>query len=529
MTLSVRVGDQHITRLADDLTLSWGLHGPASVGVRFRDKIIRPKFPAFENVWVYDHKASTQWEGRLEDPGRSVDGEGQAWDMAAVGESARAADRMARLIYADESFETWRRDDTVADVQAPSATTEQGSFPDTGTPCLFMQFQPGTPIDSNSQARMVYDAFVDSGMEVGAFRFVTKGGATSTLHKMEVIRPGVVFYTRDLNTLGLTTELYTPTDMSGAAGALLDTIAVRQRYTGTATNQSSDLAWSGFGSIRVLGRRVNRNGTPLTLSRATHVLPHEVVEDLVGRLLVSYDRAGASIDTSSTYAIDHLAYHDGATAEQVLADLMGLVPEYYWQVGPDRGSGPTFTWRKWPTHIRYEFSLGDGLSLPGNDAELFNRCLVRYRTAKAAIRTIERTSVVPALDEAGLVRTHFIDLGDDVGSSANAIKAGDEFLAEHATPPVAGTLTVARKVYDHDLGRMVEPYEIRPGHLGRIRELADSAGDLNAADRDGKSVFRVMGMEYRQSTRNAVVELDAPPKTDEATLAAVVNRRERKR
>jgi hypothetical protein len=47
----------------------------------------------------------------------------------------------------------------------------------------------------------------------------------------------------------------------------------------------------------------------------------------------------------------------------------------------------------------------------------------------------------------GLHRQGFLDLGSDVGSSANATQTGTNWLADHANPTNAGTLTIARPMW----------------------------------------------------------------------------------
>jgi hypothetical protein len=129
------------------------------------------------------------------------------------------------------------------------------------------------------------------------------------------------------------------------------------------------------------------------------------------------------------------------------------------------------------------------------------------------IRHRERSLAVPLLDDAGLIRQHSIDLGTDAGSEANAIRAGDQYLAEHSVPLVAGTLRQVRRIYDRDTGMMIEPWEIKAGHLVRIRGVQARRDSLNATSRDGVTVARLVGREFDAQTRTAVLELDTPPMT----------------
>src|SRR3990172_9057007 len=71
----------------------------------------------------------------------------------------------------------------------------------------------------------------------------------------------------------------------------------------------------------------------------------------------------------------------------------------------------------------------------------------------ASIRRTRRTQVVDVLTDAGLTREALLDLGDDVGTSTNAQRAGDQFLAQHSSPLNAGALTIAEPILDIEAAR----------------------------------------------------------------------------
>ena len=549
MTLALRVGDRIITRLAEDLSFSRGLHGDAACSFRYRAPIGRGLFDPYANVYLYDFTGETQYEGRMEDPGRSVDGDGQLWAATAVGEQARASDQTAPLIYIDTDLSRWLREQAG---RAPSAGASAGELPSAeGTDALVMQFNPGQPIDGDSLIAMSYRAIQEADMEIGGIEYEVVDGIVSVNYEnlmSAVNESGSINTTVRRDTYSMTPVARSAT-LTDATPLPSGTTSIRlsgARTSGGATTVGSAANWAGFYNMVIKAVRYNLDGTLDTVSgnyaQGRGVFAHEAVTDVLARYLSdAYDVPNADIDTTSTFEIDQLAYPDGITAAKLFEDLMALDPAYYWQVGPSNASGkPTFTWRKWPEHVRYEASMRDGLDLPGNDAERFNRVTVRWKDRRGRIKTqtydagttISGTVVptVPELDAAGLVRSPEIqDLADEIGSQADADKFAAEYLLDHGTPPAAGTLTVARKIWDNDKGRLIEPYEIMPGHLLRVRELATEAGDLSTTSRDGRCVFRVTGMEYRQESRAATVELDAPPKSDEVTLAVEVSKRSRKR
>jgi hypothetical protein len=170
-----------------------------------------------------------------------------------------------------------------------------------------------------------------------------------------------------------------------------------------------------------------------------------------------------------------------------------------------------FEWREWPTTVAYDASTVDGYSSTGSAEGLNNQVVVRYHGGLGPTKTEQASQVVPELTDAGLTRNGYRDLGDEVGSLANATRAAQQFLTDHATAPNAGRLTVSRPIFDHDLGRMVDPWEIRPGKLIRVRGILASSDALNATSRDGVTVFKVIGVDYDTSSASATLELDSQP------------------
>ena len=225
-----------------------------------------------------------------------------------------------------------------------------------------------------------------------------------------------------------------------------------------------------------------------------------------------------------------MAYPDGVSAREVLEDLMALEPAHYWTTGPDvTGNGYQFWWKTWPTSVRYEATLEDGGDFPTTTSEIYNNVLVRWYDRRGRSRTTPRTSACPILDDAGLTRQAILDVSNELGSISNAQRIGDNFLAAHKYPPNAGTLNVARPIRDLTTGRMVQPFEIEPGELIRVRGVESYPDSLNASSNDGQTVFRIWAMQYTADVNTAQLELDSYPRTTAQALAKLQRRRERKR
>ena len=549
--LSVRVGGASISRRVDDLMFRKTVHGTAEIGFNFAADLTADEFDAYERVYVYDGTtADTIAEARLEEPGRTLDDQGQRWDASAIGEVARATDRAVSVIYVDSTFDGFEQTASTPASRSVGVSTVPTPGDTPGPDALVMQFSPGNPIGNGATAGMFYYRFANIGERIGGFGYDHWDGSTNSRYRDQALTrnsvTGGAWETARNTIWSATRDPITPASAGSQFTAGADILNLRiQRVAGGATVIRADNVWGAFVDVWVRGLLKDQHGTDITGAGAYsngYVLAHEVVADLLGRGVLPYDADSAVIDATATHQFDQLSWPNGATVEQILEALMEMLPDYYWQVGPrDRVTGKSsFTWRKWPTNVRYELSLRDGVNLPGADADRYNRVTIRWVDKRGQTRTRTYSAgttiagvfvpPVPELDAAGLVREpELIDLSDETGSDGNADQAAVEFLLAHGTPPASGTVQVAGKCYDNDLGRYVQPYEIEPGHLGRIAELGDSADDLAATARDGKSVFRIVSMTYTASENSTSLELDAPQRDDQTLLAKLISKREPKR
>lgn len=485
----------------------------------------------FAKVYVYDGRnGNTLWEGRLEDPGRGSGSNGEIWAVTAVGPSAHARDITAPVLYVDTTYDGWERSRFNTSSISTTTTSEVPGTDD--LPALNIGFASGASVPVGQVADMVYRRALYAGQHLARVRFDFVSGVTTTTYSNQLVfRTGTglpsLTVTRAFNT---TSNLIAANLSDGIA--LTDNIVSVRTSRNTATATGTDVTNTFFSNVSVRAVLKNADGTDNNDTAGytdNDIDCSEVVADLLGRVLPLYDGANATIETS-TPNMTQLAYPDGATAADILDDLLVFDPSFYWaawESNPDNGKY-RFEFIPWPTGVRYEADTDEGFDSPGSAADLYNQVDVRWRLSDSKIYHVIRTQTVPELDAAGITRRAFIDLSSELGSAFNAQTAGDNFLKEHASPPNAGTLTISKPIMDNGTGRMTYPWELVPGHLIRVRGVNPRQDALNPSDRDGITIFRIVSTEYNVGTGQATLELDTYSRTVARALANLSTNRVRK-
>lgn len=490
----------------------------------------------YGDVYIYDGRsAKTVWQGRLEDPGRASSAAGEVWKITAVGPSAHAKDRVLPVVYVDQNFDWWRpyNQNTVAGNITIKPASDTGN-----TGSMIFHCPRGTLAVANGyRLGMQYNAFVETGQKIGRFSYSWDSGVTDADWQIRVrTGPGnltLVESDIDFNTAGGTDAKVITTDFTNTHYLISMTI----ERVGANQTPANDDTWGSFGSIVLRGTVYGASGSEDTAGAsysANTILASTVVNDLLGRVLSDFDGANASV-TATSYAIDQLAYPDGASAWEILNDLMLFESGYYWGAWEETSTGKNrFEWKAWPTTIRYEANVYDGFDSPGSAAQLFNAVNVRWKDNFGRIRKNTRTQTVAELTAAGITRTAFIDISDVFGSTLNADRVGDQFLSEHSTPPNAGTLKISRPISDRVGGTnstpgMVHPWEIQPGYLIRVMGVKPRLDALNATTRDAVTIFKIISVDYDAASNTATLELDSQSKALTRLLSPPTFASERRR
>jgi hypothetical protein len=535
LPLSVRLVTSRIDRYvtADLRSLrfqSVAVGGFASLQMSLdRPLALRPdEIAYYGRVYVY-YGPRTVWEGRLEDPGRSAGRDGQVWDLVAVGPAAHTLDRTIPYIAADRRLDSW----TVGGAStSPSYLRIDKRVDEDGTAVIQVQAPSGVTFLAGAAGLVTYPAIADAGQQLGRVNVSWRSGFTSASNDARLGTSIGSGATTAVETDVVSVTSGTLTGSRGGANPITaghDT--ARLRFQRNTTNQAGgDTVWLEFTNPAVRSLLKDRTGADITSGySADTVLLSELVADWLGRYLPLYDGATAQIATTS-YAIQQLAYPDGATVGQMLADGLVLEPGYRWGAWESNSAGLyRFEFGAWPTTVRYEADITDGYTSTGSADGLYNEVRVVYMGADGQTKTTVRTSSVPDLTAAGLTRTHLLDLGTKIMSLADAQRAGDQFLAEHQYAPNAGRLTLARPILDLQRGCMVMPWEIVPGNLIRVRGILPRIDALNASARDGVTVFKIWSTEFDASRAAAELELDSWSLSTARSLATAAGRRIRRR
>jgi hypothetical protein len=520
----------------------------------------------FNRVQVVDLRtAEVAWEGRIEDPARQVDPD--TWQIGALGSMVAASDIQRPVFYVDSDAGNW--------VGAESYN-RFGQVIENDIPIWINQQGVGNRFNSTHRADSQVD-WLAGDLDLGYFyswrwdshgydqpiaRFTTTHDATgpsgqeANFSLVVGIAENPAIDVTGIEVSGGSTK----TNKIGTDFTDVNTryvlLGVR-RDAGTGDYWIPDaetVMYTSWSNPKVVGLRRDRFGNKLTASTNyvnDIVTVPQVVEDVIGRFLVGgwYEVAlntpwpgsvrpqDVYLDTSSTTQILHLIYPDGATAADILDDLVDQVqPNAYWAIWESDwaatdpsagGAGFRFEWATWPNNWGYLATSQDGLESQPNGDDVFNFVFYRFPSTDDNIRPHCTTGwladdMAPELNTGGFTRAITVNKTDPV-SEASSATLRDAFLDTKKKVLNAGTLTIQRPITLYDTGansftgasRTVDPWMIRPGKLVRITDLpprnlerdASSGSMLPSSSIDG-TLFRVVATDYSSSDNTCHLSLD---------------------
>ncbi|MBX6382013.1 MAG: hypothetical protein IRZ07_03415 [Microbispora sp.] len=543
----------------------------------------------FNRVQIVDlRSAEIVWEGRIEDPRRSSDSD--TWEIGCLGSSVVASDIQRPMFYIDSDINSW--------VQKPENFWQFSTNEDKQV--IEVRWEgnlvwPG-PAGGGGGVAVLYEALrwgraQECGLWIGRYDITFASSAPAGTGNQAPARlwNSVIIEATD-GSDGLDQELdatnYTqnvrhmrrlgaPLNQFGTTGGFTaeEGFAVAIEM-GVGNN-------SGFGDYtsapdKVVGRiaqprvqvqRLNRNGTRLLAPSdypGDYVTVPQVVEDVVGRFLVGGWAAMADwtstsgrpfsghvrpteayIDASSPARFTHLTYFDGATASQILADMMDAQLAAYWALwesryGATNGAGGQnergfrFEWATWPNGWGYQASSLDGLEEQPNGEDLYNFLFYKWTQDDTWNLTAGDKRLWTAEDgrsfEGEFPELAYNQLSRAITATREeptildvVTSEAPQILRRYSKVKNAGTITIRRPIYFYDVGanswsgaaRMVQPWEIRPGKLIRITDLPPrgmiqdfSHGTAAPPREHDGTVFRIVATEYNSADNSCRLELD---------------------
>lgn len=528
MGLSLTLDGQPVVGYSNLQIKSVARGGFASVTFNLNRKLDKSLLATFTNVMVYDTKTGEQvGGGRLMEQGRNDDG---TWGITCLGEGlASMQDRQQPLLYVDSVIGNWYKKERTTTRLDASAT----QYPNQSDDDSFLVFtaKEDKAIGTNASVTMTYPVAELCNMQIGGIQFRYKSGVTDGNMRTRIYAGTVASpYTDQIFSAGFSTATSSTTAVNRNGGFSGDRTAFSIRWfcNSIVSGASVDDAyWSVVRDIVIRSQIYGNDGALRTSGYNTpSVRTDELFTDVVIRLC---PRLKLGTVTTTTQGIDQMVYLDGITAMGVLEDALEIEQAFNWDVYERDTDG------KWaanlvpyPSSVRYEADVADGFSAPSPTTEIYNRVTVTGKSPSGRDVNVTRTSVVPDLDNAGIVRQATIEFGSEVWSTSSANKAGDDFLASHKVAPNAGTLTVARKIKDNFTGRYVDPCHIRPNTLVLVRGVQPTPDTLNATSPDGSTVFYVESMTFDDDSGAATLELDTPTLDISRAVAKLARSRNRR-
>lgn len=515
-----------VTQQVSGLTFTTKIRGGfASANLTMSRPLDAPPIPALSELAVFDARTGrTVWEGRISGPGRRSGPRGQEVQLVAIGEGvASMQDVDTPYMIVDSDLSSWDEQES----SRKEMTVSVGAVP--GGPTRGLTFKARGSVNNGDTTYAWFRDLWRCGQQIGALYFYwysSEGGARAIDLRIgdQPLTPSSVYASYPWNTAaGGALFAFTP-----GTYPLSSTPKFAWRFT--ASGALGDNTWSAVTQAVVYARLLGTNRQPLP-NAAYQSVPwltaDKVFTDVVARFCPRLDIESAVLDVGS-FKFTQLSWPTSITPEKVVDEVLEMEPDFTWAVWEKQPNGRWRTeFKRLESTVRYEATVVDGYDAPAPGSDVYDRVVVRWKDTAGDDQVTVVTNTVPALAAAGMSRTKTIDLGDEVGSAAQAQQYGAAFLADHDVAPNAGTLTIARRLRDLITGRYVAPWEIRSGALVRVRGIQSTPDDLNATSPNGLTVARIVATRFDADEGICEADLDVPALTEQRMIAQLANARTR--
>lgn len=538
-----------------------------------------PLVRLFNRVQVVDLRSSEiAWEGRIDSAARVTD-DGWAWDIGCAGAMVAATDITKPVFYADASVDFWftRESDPARSAIFSWSRADQ-------PPSISVDLKPGGQWDTSGTttaggtwAPYYYFLCLATGQYIGRFTLTYRSqapvvtGGSSMKTRTNVYTTATDTWENGVDSTNLGAAEITKVNAVGAASSFTSTQAdaISLDVIGSATTLIIPSANSGniqWGNPSVIAMRVDRNGNNLTATAnygTDYVTVPQVVEDVLGRFLNnawttsvgapldnpapgSVGAGRVYIDSSDTTPISDLKFPDGATAADVLNQLMTVQTDAYWAIWESSSTATNdvdaqryrFEWVTWPAGWGYLATSVDGLDEQPDGSGVYNFVSYRYQDRHWTGPVPDTATLTPpALSEwwdftdpptapllAGrFTRAATVKKDGVLTDSGTAAALAEQWIADNGSEVNAGTITVRRPIQFYDAGadsssgagRMLDPWMIRPGKLIRIVDVPPAGdianfnhGTLAPPPAHAGTVFKVVATNYDSGDNSCRLELD---------------------
>lgn len=499
--------------------------------------ISRAQLDAYTDVLIFDSRTGKQvGGGRVLTPGRSSSDQGQVANISFLGEGPAAFAAVERPYFLiDQNLEenwvmvsrTTRRMDFSTAAYPTSTTPEE--------PSLLMDPADNVTIFTPRELVIINRLAQRCAMEYGALMWRFKSGVTDSDWRLRTR-----MYSDDLTSFdtlqddGWSTSITSFQTVQYSDWGHYRAVAGFQWRRSNSSIVTDEDTWSAVRDVYLRSRLYGRDRVLRTSGFGTlYVLAGEAFIDWVARCCPTLDIENAEV-ADGTYHFDQLSWPEGITGTAVLEKLLEMEPGLMWGVFEKQANGLFRTELvERSTAVRYELSIEDGYDESGPADELCNVVYALWTSpaGKPQMTRVPTTGVAPVPDldaRGGYVQSKTLTLDDGVSSLAQATQRGQEYLDAHATIPNGGTLTVngARRIRDLWTGRLVAPWEIKPGYVGRIAGLSPRTDTLNPdGSPDGSTLVRIVSMNWHDSRATAELQLDSFPLDQYHLIADLMKKR----